>query len=166
MKYQRVVLSILVLVLIAGNVYAASPGGRLLFQTPEERAQLWQESLSTFVAAHPDLSFEKVQALEDLAGISDRAFFAQTPTKERRDMLSARMADLGRVLSAFDYQQLLADAPKDLVTWLKSTSIIEDPVGGETTPNCNCGDTQDCGGAACRNVTCVHEAGTTHSGRC
>jgi hypothetical protein len=163
MKYLKVVLPIFVLVLVAGNVFAAPPGGRLFLQTPEERAQQWQDSFSKFVAEHPELTFEKIQALDDMARITDRSFFVQAPAKEKRDMLSARLADLGRVLSAYDYQQLLASSPKELVRWMKDAEVITDP---SITPNCNCGDAQDCAGGSCQNVTCVHEAGTTHWGRC
>ena len=158
MKCLKVALPIL-LMLVSGSAMAV-PGGRIFLQTPEDRAQDWQDNFFKFLADHPELRSEKVQALEDLAQINDLSFFLESPRKDRRDFLAARMTELGRVLSFSEYQELMGTASRELANWMKATGV--DPA----TPECNCSNTADCNGAACRSITCEHVAGTSHNGRC
>lgn len=159
-RLTKVMLSILALMLVAGTVQAA-PSEKA---APYLRAHDWQAGLLKFLANHPELTNEKIQAIQDSAQIGDPGFFAQAVDKDKRDLLAERMKELGLSLSLFEYRELLSGFSRNLVSWMVATEVIGED--GGATPNCNCGDSQDCAGGSCRNVTCVHEGGTSHSGRC
>src|SRR5262245_38817343 len=53
MRYLRVALPILVLVLVTGTAIAAPSEDRLFQQSPEVRVQEWQTTFLRFIADHP-----------------------------------------------------------------------------------------------------------------
>jgi hypothetical protein len=159
-RSMRLALPMFALLFVAHGTFAAPPPTKNFAQRPQLRMQQWQNWFHEFMTAHSDLSSEKVQALEDLSRIDDPSFFAAAPDPGKRDFLAERMKELGRILSFFEFQDLLDSSPTELTNWMAHSQVA--PVA----PTCNCDDIQDCGGNACGNVTCVHTGGTSHDGVC
>lgn len=167
--FRNAILLTFSLFFLAGSVLASGPnalrtgepGFRL--QNPEDRMQEWREGFLRFAANRPDLTVEQADALQGLADLDNPSFFEPALVSKKREFLAERLDELRRVLPYRDYLQLLRSFG-ELRVWLVENGLATQ---AETdTPNCNCGDNQDCSGAVCQNVTCIHEGGTSHSGRC
>jgi len=169
-RFTRVVLPILMLLVVTGTAGAKRPGTPpagspdFLLQNPQDRMVEWRDGLLKFIAEHPDLTNEQFQAVQSLADLDDPSFFASTLAPNRRELLAKRLDELGRVLSFADTLDLLRSFG-ELGFWLAYNKVDVGVIIAKI-PKCNCDDAQDCAGGACNNVECVHEAGTTHSGRC
>lgn len=169
MLRNAILLTVSLLFLLAGSVLASNldatlsgePAFRL--QNPEDRMQEWREGFLRFAANRPDLNEEQAYALQNLADLDDPSFFEPALAAKKRELLAERLDELRRVLPYRDYLQLLRSFG-ELRVWLVQNELASQQ---ETdTPTCNCGDSEDCSGAVCQNVTCIHEGGTSHKGRC
>lgn len=167
MRSQRILLSILLILFAAGAAHAESnrnSGGELppLVQTAAERMQDWRDGLLTFLARRPNLAGEQLAAIQELGDL-DPGFFAPVLDAGRRDLVAKHLSGLGRVLSHQDYLKLLRSFDEGVRVWLIDNELA---TLEETYPDCNCYAWWDCGGNACKDVTCVHVGGTSHRGRC
>jgi hypothetical protein len=165
------VLSGLLLLLAVGTAAAKPPGAlpgdqtEFLLRTPDSRAQGWQAGLLKFVAAHPSLTSEQAEAIQILADFDAPAAFPQTLEPNTRTLFSKRLEQVGRALPYSTYLGVLRSFDDELRVWLVRNGLASKEAAA--TETCTCSDAGGCAsGYACQNVTCIHEGGTTHNGRC
>ena len=167
------VLPLFILLLIAGPATAKRPDAspnvdqrEFLLRTPEDRMQGWRDGLVKFMAEHRDLTSEQESAIQDLASFDNPVSFAHNLEPAQIGLFAERLDELGRVLSYRDYLGLLRSFDDELRVWLVHNGIATQAAAEADTCNCTIGGSGCSGGFICKSVTCVHEEGTTHNGRC
>jgi hypothetical protein len=165
------VLSGLLLLLAAGSAAAKPPGAHpgdqtdFLLRTPDSRAQGWQAGILEFVAAHPNLTSEQANAIQKLADFDTSTAFPQNLEPSTRILFSKRLEQLGQALPYRDYLGMLRSFDDELRVWLVRNGLASKEAAA--TDTCTCSSSGGCAsGYTCENVTCIHEGGTTHDGRC
>jgi len=137
-------------------------------RAPEVRAQELRDGLAKFMAEHKDLTSEQTSALQNLAAIEDSASFTYTLDPNKKDIFAKRLAELAGTLSYRDYLTMVRSFDVELRVWMVHNELATSAAAD--TPHCNCavaGTVTGCSpGFACRNITCIHDAGTTYYGIC
>lgn len=146
----------------AASDFAERPD--FMVQDPEERLFELQSGLVKFLGHHPDLTTEQILAIQDLADVSDSIFLAPVLEPSAREALTESLGKLGQVLPYWDYLQLIRSFSDELRVWMVENDLATEI--DADTPNCNCNGPTDCISGQCQDVTCVHEQGTRHIGRC
>jgi len=165
----KAALSLALLSLIPAGVNAAQNRSHqparadFLEDAPSIRVQKWQDTLSTYVQRHSELSSEQMQAINDLADIRDESFFGVTLNDEQRSLLAKRFEVLGKVLPYAEYTDLMRDFGT-LRGWLLKNEVIIGEGGGGT---CNCDADSDCAtGYHCAHSGCTVQQGSLSNGVC
>jgi hypothetical protein len=165
------VLPLLMLLLVAGPASAkratASPTDQseFLLRTPDSRVQGWQDGLVQFMAEHQNLTTEQAYAIQNLAGIASPTAFAHTLAPSQKDLFAKHLAALNRILPYRAYLGMLRAFDDELRVWLVTNGLATQAEAA--TDTCTCSSGGGCSsGYTCEDVTCVHEGGTTHNGRC
>jgi hypothetical protein len=128
--------------------------------------QGWQDGLVKFMAEHQNLTSEQVYAIQNLAGIANPTAFAHTLAPSQKDLLTKHLAELDRVLPYRAYLGLLRSFDDEIRVWLVTNRLATQAEAATDTCTCSADGGGCADGYSCENVTCVHEGGTTHDGRC
>ncbi len=165
------VLPLFMLFLIVGPAAAKRPvsspddQAEFLLRTPEARVQGWRDGLVKFMAEHQNLTSGQADAVQNLADVANPTAFEHTLVPGKRDLFAKRLDNLARVLSYGDYLRMLRSFDDELRVWLVHNGLASKAEAA--TDTCTCSDSGGCSsGYTCEDVTCVHEGGTTHNGRC
>ena len=165
-------LPILMLLLLAAPAAAKRPDSflveqsKFLLRAPEARAQGWRNGLIHFLQKHQDLASEQAYAIQSLADMADPAVFAHTLTSSNRGLFANRLNELARTLPYHAYLGLLRSFDEELRVWLVRNGLASPIEAAVDTCTCSTSGGGCSEGYTCQDVTCVHEQGTTHNGRC
>ena len=159
---QRITLRLFVVAFAIAISTSPAWTQRLDLQKPEDRMEDWRNGLQRFVERNPDLTQDQLLALQNLADIAERDFFATSLHPKKRALIADRLGELGSVLSYKSYLKLVRSFG-DLRLWLVANGLATQVE--VALPDCNCTYGHHCQSGTCNDVACEPK-GTTHTGVC